>query len=187
MNMPKGTSITFFERERIESFLRMKKKKTWIAEKPGRDYPSSSERYEEIRVRTFPMLPSELKRMRKDERKYQQKKTGKTAKRETEKVCRKRTPEGTFTGADSRPVENISSEKSFLVYGYLDKSESIYITFTGEGRSADGTNICDEKKRRRPKFSRKPRKETIPDRIPIHERPRSLPSVHTLETGKPIP
>lgn len=38
MDMPKGTPITFFERKRIETWLRMKKRKTWIAEKLGRDY-----------------------------------------------------------------------------------------------------------------------------------------------------
>ena len=36
--MPKGTPITFYEREKIEVWLRMKKKKTWIANKLGRDY-----------------------------------------------------------------------------------------------------------------------------------------------------
>ncbi|QQS21281.1 MAG: helix-turn-helix domain-containing protein [Candidatus Moraniibacteriota bacterium] len=54
MNMPKGTSITFFERERIESFLRMKKKKTWIAEKLGRDYSVIKR---EIRRNSSPHLP----------------------------------------------------------------------------------------------------------------------------------
>ena len=36
--MPKGKEITFYERERIETYLRMKKKKTWIAKKLNRDY-----------------------------------------------------------------------------------------------------------------------------------------------------
>src|SRR4030043_1313323 len=38
MNMPKGKEITFYEREKIEVWLRMKKKKSWIAKKLGRDY-----------------------------------------------------------------------------------------------------------------------------------------------------
>ncbi len=38
MNMPKGTPVTLFERKQIESYLRMKKQKTWIARKLGRDY-----------------------------------------------------------------------------------------------------------------------------------------------------
>ena len=36
--MPKGREITFYERERIESYLRMRKRKTWIAQRLGRDY-----------------------------------------------------------------------------------------------------------------------------------------------------
>lgn len=36
--MPKGREITFYERERIETYLRMKKTKAWIARKLSRDY-----------------------------------------------------------------------------------------------------------------------------------------------------
>lgn len=36
--MPKGISITRYEREKIETYLRMKKKKTWIARKLNRNY-----------------------------------------------------------------------------------------------------------------------------------------------------
>jgi len=36
--MPQGKGITFYERERIETYLRMKKKKIWIARKLNRDY-----------------------------------------------------------------------------------------------------------------------------------------------------
>lgn len=36
--MPKGTPITYYEREKIEVWLRIKKRKVWIAKKLGRDY-----------------------------------------------------------------------------------------------------------------------------------------------------
>lgn len=36
--MAKGIPITFYEREKIETYLRMKKKKAWIARKLNRDY-----------------------------------------------------------------------------------------------------------------------------------------------------
>ena len=36
--MPKGRPLTLFEREKIETWLRMKKKKTWIADRLKRDY-----------------------------------------------------------------------------------------------------------------------------------------------------
>ncbi|QQS21410.1 MAG: IS30 family transposase [Candidatus Moraniibacteriota bacterium] len=51
--------------------------------------------------------------------------------------------------------------------------ESIYdYIYRGEGRVGGWyKHLRRKQKRRRPKFSRKPRKETIPDRIPIHERP----------------
>jgi len=38
MNMPKGNSITYHEREKIEVWLRSKRKKTFIAEQLNRDY-----------------------------------------------------------------------------------------------------------------------------------------------------
>lgn len=38
MTMPKGRPLTFYERERIETYLRMKKEKIWIARKLERDY-----------------------------------------------------------------------------------------------------------------------------------------------------
>ena len=38
MTMPKGKEITFYERQQIETYLRMRWKKTKIAEKLGRDY-----------------------------------------------------------------------------------------------------------------------------------------------------
>ncbi len=38
MSMPKGRSLTLYEREKIETYLRMKKEKAWIAKKLKRDY-----------------------------------------------------------------------------------------------------------------------------------------------------
>jgi len=38
MSMPKGKPLTFFEREKIETWLRMEKKKIWIAKKLNRNY-----------------------------------------------------------------------------------------------------------------------------------------------------
>ena len=38
MNMPKGTPITHYEREKIEFWLRNKRKKTFIAKQLNRDY-----------------------------------------------------------------------------------------------------------------------------------------------------
>lgn len=36
--MPKGRPLTLYEREKIETWLRMRKEKTWIAGKLNRDY-----------------------------------------------------------------------------------------------------------------------------------------------------
>lgn len=36
--MPKGREITYYERKQIKVWLRMKKKKTWIADKLNRNY-----------------------------------------------------------------------------------------------------------------------------------------------------
>ena len=36
--MSKGREITFYEREKIETWLRMKKKKIWIAKKLNKNY-----------------------------------------------------------------------------------------------------------------------------------------------------
>ena len=38
MYMPKGRPLTLYERERIETWLRMEKEKKWIAKKLNRDY-----------------------------------------------------------------------------------------------------------------------------------------------------
>jgi len=38
MNMPKGRPITYYEREKIETWLRSKRKKTFIAKQLNRDY-----------------------------------------------------------------------------------------------------------------------------------------------------
>ncbi|MEI7425753.1 MAG: helix-turn-helix domain-containing protein [Candidatus Moraniibacteriota bacterium] len=52
--MPKGKELTFFERERIETYLRMKKKILWIAKKLGRDY---SVIRKEVKRNTGEVLP----------------------------------------------------------------------------------------------------------------------------------
>ena len=97
--------------------------------------PSSSERYEEIQVRIFPTSPFERKHTRKGEEKYQQKKTGKMAKRETEKFVENELPQRTFAGADCGSVESILQKNLSLLCGYLKLHESIYeYIYRGEGR-----------------------------------------------------
>ncbi|QQS21268.1 MAG: hypothetical protein IPL87_01960 [Candidatus Moraniibacteriota bacterium] len=81
------------------------------------------------------MLPSELKRMRKDERKYQQKKTGKMAKRETEKFVESELLKGHSPEQIAGRLKNISSEKSSSCTDTSISYESIYdYIYCGEGR-----------------------------------------------------
>ncbi|QQS21102.1 MAG: hypothetical protein IPL87_01040 [Candidatus Moraniibacteriota bacterium] len=145
-----------------------------------KDSPSSSERYEEIRVRTFPMLPSELKRMRKDERKIPTKENWKMAKRETEKVCRKRTPKGhspeQIAGRlKTSPPKNLSSCTDTSI-----SYESIYdYIYRGEGRVGGWYNICDENRSGDDQSSLENReKRRFRIEYPFTKDPRSLPSVH---------
>ncbi|QQS21280.1 MAG: IS30 family transposase [Candidatus Moraniibacteriota bacterium] len=111
--------------------------------------------------------------MRKDERKIPTKKTGKMAKRETEKfveseLLKGHSPEQIAGRLKTSPPKNLSSCTDTSI-----SYESIYdYIYRGEGRVGGWyKHLRRKQKRRRPKFSRKPRKETIPDRIPIHERP----------------
>ncbi|QQS20984.1 MAG: hypothetical protein IPL87_00285 [Candidatus Moraniibacteriota bacterium] len=187
MNMPKGTSITFFERERI-SFLRMKKKKTWIAEKLGRDYSVIKREIQDSSPH-LPYVAIRAEAYAEKTKKIPTKRLEKWQNEKLKKVCRKRTPEGTFTGADSRPVENISSENLSSCTDTSISYESIYdYIYRGKEGSADGTNICDENRSGDDQSSLENReKRRFRIEYPFTKDPRSLPSVHTLETGKPIP
>jgi len=57
MDMPKGKEITLYERERIEVYLRMKKKKSWIARRLGRDYSIIKGRLKETPDKSCPTSP----------------------------------------------------------------------------------------------------------------------------------
>lgn len=174
MNMPKGTSITFFERERIESFLRMKKKKTWIAKRLGRDYSVIKR---EIRRNSSPHLPyiairaeayAERRKKNTNKRKLEKWQNEKLKKFVENELLKGHSPEQIAGRLKVAPPKNLSSCADTSI-----SYESIYeYIYRGEGRIGGWyKHLRRKQKRRQPKFSRKPRKETIPKRIPIHERP----------------
>ena len=76
--MPKGKEITLYERERIEVYLRMKKKKSWIARRLGRDYSIIKR---EIKRNSGQVLPY----IAKDAQYYAERRRKKTNTRKLEK------------------------------------------------------------------------------------------------------
>ncbi|QQS21258.1 MAG: IS30 family transposase [Candidatus Moraniibacteriota bacterium] len=173
MNMPKGTSITFFERERIESFLRMKKRKhgsgeTWkrLLRHQARDTKKfeSAPSYVAIRAEAY----AERRKKNTNKRKLEKWQNEKLKKFVESELLKGHSPEQIAGRLKTSPPKNLSSCTDTSI-----SYESIYdYIYRGEGRVGGWyKHLRRKQKRRRPKFSRKPRKETIPDRIPIHERP----------------
>lgn len=177
MDMPKGTPLTLFEREQIEAWLRMEKKKTWIAHRLGRDY--SVIKREIVRNKS-PHLPYlALRAQAYADRRKKHTNTRKLEKWQNEKLR---------TFVESKLLEGLSPEE---ISGRLREQpppeigvckdasvshEAIYDwIYRGEGRYGGWYKALRRKQRvRQRRFDRKPRKERIPGRISIHARPQAV-------------
>ena len=177
MAMPKGTTVTFFEREKIESWLRMKKKKTWIARRLGRD---CSVIKREIQRNKSPRLPYIA--LRAEE--YANRRKKNTNRRKLEKwqneKLREYVEKALRAGCSPEEIAGRLKErvpKEVRVCQDVSVSyESIcrYI-YEGEGRYGGLYKTLRRKqKKRQRRFDRKPHKERIPDRVSIHERPAAI-------------
>lgn len=173
--MPKGKEITLYERERIEVYLRMKKKKSWIARKLGRDYSVIKR---EIKRNSGQVLPY----IAKDAHYYAERRRKKTNVRKLEKWQNEKlakyvklllldgwSPEEIAGRLKKHPPQEVR--------GCKDKSvsyESIYNwIYEGEGRIGGlYKKLRRKQKKRKKQFARKQRLKTIiKERVGIEKRP----------------
>lgn len=175
MNMPKGKEITFYEREKIEVWLRMKKKKSWIAKRLGRDYSIIKREIKRNSGEHLPYCAVDAQCFAKRRRK-------KTNKRKLEKWQNEKLKEfvvelledGWSPDEISGRLKNHPPEK---VSGCKDKTvsyESIYNwIYEGEGRFGGLYKKLRRKQKIRKKhFSRKKQVKTIiRHRVGIDQRP----------------
>ena len=174
--MPKGKEITFFERERIETYLRMEKKKKWIAGKLCRDYSVIKR---EIKRNSGVILPYTAK----DAQYYAERRKKKTNKRKLEKYENEKlknfveeklgegwSPEEIAGKLKNQPPPEEVKECKDKTISY----ESIYDwIYNGEGKIGGlYKKLRRKQKTRQPRYARKQRIKTlIKERVPIDERP----------------
>lgn len=166
--MPKGRPLTLYERERIETYLRMKKKKSWIADKLNRDYSVIKR---EIKRNSGEHLPYNAQAAQvlaeKRSRKTNVRKLEKNIELKNfveEKIMEDFSPEQIAGILKEYPKENIpetiSHESIYdYIYHHAEKQKEFY-QHLRTGRS-----------KRQRRFSRKKHKNTIKNRVSIHLRP----------------
>lgn len=173
--MPKGKEITFYERERIESWLRMRKRKKWIADKLNRDYSIIKR---EIKRNSGEYLPY----IAIDAQHYAERRKKKTNKRKLEKWQNEKltvyvkglledgwSPEEIAGRLKKYPPKEVARCKNKTV-----SYESIYHwIYEGEGQLGGLYKKLRRKQRiRRRRFARKKRVKTIiKERVSITKRP----------------
>lgn len=172
--MPRGTPVTFFEREKIEVWLRMEKPKTWIARRLERDHSVIKR---EIARNKSPHRPYLAVRAHE----YAERRKNNTNKRKLEKWQNVKLKEYVEEelGKGHSPEEiagRLGKQKPREVKGCRDTTvshETIYqYIYQGEGRYGGlYKQLRRKQKVRQRRFDRKPQKQRIPDRVSIHERP----------------
>jgi IS30 family transposase len=177
--MPKGREITFFEREQIESYLRLKKKKTWIAAKLNRDYSIIKREIKRNSGEHTPYVAIEAQH-------YAERRKKKTNKRKLEKWQNKKLTDYVKKELeDGKSPDQIAGRLKEYPPKELEKCkdktvsyESIYNwIYEGEGRFGGlYKKLRRKQKTRQRRFSRKQRKkkETIKERISIDLRPKII-------------
>jgi transposase, IS30 family len=177
MYMPKGKEITFFERQKIETYLRMKKKKKWIADKLGRDYSVIKR---EIKRNSGKHLPycavtaqicSERRKKNTNKRKLEKWENKELIEYVRGQIGDGWSPEEVAGRLKKHPPEELKKCKDSAV-----SYEAIYDwIYNGEGKIGGlYKNLRRGQKTRKPKFSRKHRPIKIKERISITERPKEI-------------
>lgn len=175
MDMPKGTPVTFFEREKIETWLRMKKKKIWIARKLGRDY--SVIKREIVRNKS-PHLPylatraheyAERRKRNTNKRKLEKWPNAKLKEYVEQELNKGHSPQEIAGRLEVWKPKEVERCKDTTV-----SHETIYAyVYQGEGRYGGlYRKLRRKQKTRQRRFDRKPHTERIPDRVSIHKRPK---------------
>jgi len=181
MHMPKGRELTFFEREKIETYLRMKKTKKWIARRLNRDYSiikreiarNSGEHlpYNAVAAQTI----ADRRKKKTNVRKLEKVGNEKLAEYVEKKIRDGWSPQQIAGTLKKQPPEELMGCRDRYV-----SYESIYDwVYNGKGRELDLYKFLRRKQNKR--ISNKARKERkskagvgcIPDRVSIHSRPES--------------
>lgn len=176
--MSKGRPLTLYEREQIETWLRMQKKKTWIAKKLERDYSIIKR---EIKRNSSPVVPysaeaahgyAKRRRQKTNTRKLEKHGNEKLTDYVTEQLRQGWSPEEIAGRLKEYSPQEVVHCKNITV-----SYESIYQwIYSGEGRFGGVyKNLRRKQRMRRPKFSRKQRvTPLIKDRVSITKRPEGV-------------
>lgn len=162
--------ITCSERERIELYLRMRKKKTWIAKKLGRDYSVIKR---EIARNSGEHLPytaasaqtiAERNGKKTNRRKLEKEENVKLKEYVETSLLAGHSPEQIAGELLEHPPDDISERVCMeTIYQYV---------YVGEGRMGGFyKKLRRKQKMRQKRFARKVQQSRIPSRISIHERP----------------
>lgn len=168
----RGITLTFYERERVESYLRMRKKKKWIAEKLKRDYSvikREIKRNSGEHTSYVAKLAQEYADRRKkitNKRKLEKYENQELVNYVKEKLNENWSPEQISGRLKSNNLELKSKDKTISY-------ESIYKwIYDGKGRFGGFyKNLRRKQSKRIKKYSRKNRGIIIKNRVSIKERP----------------
>lgn len=167
--------VTFPERERIELYLRMRKKKAWIAKKLGRDLSVIKR---EISRNSGVHLPytaivaqkiTERNARKTNTRKLEKKKNVSLKEFVESELLTGHSPEQIAGRLKEVPPDDVSERVC---------AETIYqYVYEGEGRMGGFyKKLRRKQKHRQSRNARKPQKERISERISIHKRPAVIAS-----------
>ena len=168
----RGFPITFYEREKIESYLRMKKKKIWIAKKLNRDYSVIKREIKRNSGEHTPYVAKlaqeycERRKQKTNKRKLEKYENKELVNYVKEKLKESWSPEQ-ISGRLKSNNENLKSKDKTISH------ESIYNwIYKGDGKFGGFyQNLRRKQSKRIKRFSRKNRGKVIKNRISIKERP----------------
>ena len=175
MNMPKGRPLTLYEREQIEAWLRIRRRKKWIAKRLNRDYSIIKR---EIKRNSGDYLPyvaveahhyAERRRKKTNKRKLEKWQNEKLAEYVEDLLNANCSPEEIAGRLKKHPPKEVEKCKDKTV-----SYESIYNwIYNGEGRFGGlYKKLRRKQKVRKRRFTRKKQVKTIiKDKVSINERP----------------
>ena len=171
--MPKGKEITFFERERIESCLRTKNKKTYIAEMLNRDYSVIKREIKRNKTEHIPYNAvdaqhyADRRKKNTNKRKLEKFENRKLTKYVEKKLGKGWSPEQIEGRLKEHPPNEIKECRDKTI-----SDESIYdYIYNGQGRIGGlYQNLRRKQYKRKRRFYRKTRHNTIKNRVSIDNR-----------------
>lgn len=168
--MPKGRPLTLIEREKIETWLRMRKKKTWIARKLGRDYSIIKRETKRNAGDHLPYTAAMADALaKKRARKTNVRKLDKPQYRELrdfvdEQLEEDYSPEQIAGTLKEQPPVGIAGTVSHesiyqYIYHHAEKHKQLY------------RHLRTARRQRKGQFSRKKQSNPIKNKVSIHQRP----------------